>query len=39
MHFLPHRGFHRAVGDFLERERAYVDDAISEMREHSPVKG
>ena len=39
MHFLPHRGFHRAVESFLERERACVDDAISEMREHSPVKG
>ena len=39
MHFLPHRGFHRAVESFLERERACVDDAISEMRERSPVKG
>lgn len=31
MHFLPHPGFARAVGDFLARERAVVGDAIEQL--------
>lgn len=38
MHFIPHAGFARAVGDFLERERAYVGATIDEMRERGPLK-
>ena len=38
MHFIPHKGFARAVGDFLERERAYVGAAIEGMRERGPLK-
>lgn len=38
MHFIPHRGFARAVDDFLARERAYVDAAVEQMRERGPLK-
>ncbi len=38
MHFVAHRGFARAVDDYLQRERAHVDEAIEEMRERGPVK-
>lgn len=38
MHFIPHAGFARAVGEFLERERAHVSATIDEMREHGALK-
>jgi predicted N-acyltransferase len=38
MHFIPHAGFARAVGNFLERERTVVNATIEEMRERGPLK-
>jgi predicted N-acyltransferase len=38
MHYLPHPGFARAVADFLARERAYVDEAVEELRTRSALK-
>ena len=32
MHYLPHRAFARAVERFLDRERAYVEGVVAEMR-------
>jgi predicted N-acyltransferase len=39
MHFLPHRGFARAVARFLERERAHVELAADEMRARQAKNG
>lgn len=38
MHFIPHKGFAHAVGDFLERERRHVDATIDVMRERGALK-
>jgi predicted N-acyltransferase len=38
MHYLPHPGFARAVERFLERESAYVEGVVEEMRVRGPVK-
>jgi predicted N-acyltransferase len=37
-HFLAHPGLARAVGDFLARERAYIDGAVDELSERSALK-
>jgi predicted N-acyltransferase len=38
LHYVPHPAFARAVADFLERERSYVDAAIAELHERSALK-
>jgi uncharacterized protein len=38
MHFLAHPGFAQAVEGFLERERAYVGDVVSELNERSAMR-
>jgi predicted N-acyltransferase len=38
LHYLPHSGFAKAVGDFLERERAHVDAVIAELHDRSALK-
>jgi len=38
MHYLPHSGFATAVADFLQRERAHIDDVVAECRERSALK-
>ncbi|MEO8603652.1 MAG: GNAT family N-acetyltransferase [bacterium] len=37
-HFLAHDGLARAVADFLRRETAYIDDAVSELGDRSALK-
>ncbi len=38
LHYVAHEGFAAAVADFLDRERAYIDDAVGELDEHSALK-
>lgn len=38
LHFVAHAGFADAVERFLRSERAYVEEAIVEMRERGPLK-
>lgn len=37
LHYLPHPAFARAVAEFLDRERAYVDEVIAERHERSAL--
>jgi hypothetical protein len=38
LHFLAHEGLARAVGDFLARERAHIDDVVGFLDERSVIK-
>jgi predicted N-acyltransferase len=38
LHYLPHPGFCRAVADFLEQERRYVEAVIAGLDERSALK-
>jgi predicted N-acyltransferase len=38
LHYLPHPGFAKAVADFLNRERAYIDDVVAELQERRALK-
>jgi predicted N-acyltransferase len=38
MHFLAHEGLARAVGDFLTRERAHIEDVVGFLDERSVLK-
>ena len=38
MHFLTHAGFSQAVERFLDHERVYVDEVITELRVRGPLK-
>ncbi|WP_420558947.1 GNAT family N-acetyltransferase [Tepidicaulis sp.] len=37
-HYIANPGLREAVGDYLERERAYVDQDIEMLGEHSPFR-
>ena len=37
-HFIAHRGLRRAIADYLERERAYVDAAGAQLSELGPYR-
>lgn len=38
LHYLPHPGFAKVVGEFLDRERAHVDAVIAELHDRSAIK-
>lgn len=38
LHYVAHPGFAGAVADFLRRERAYVGDAVDELRQRSALR-
>jgi uncharacterized protein len=38
LHYLPHPGFAKAVAEFLDRERAHVDDVIAGLHDRSALK-
>ncbi|HSQ00775.1 MAG TPA: GNAT family N-acetyltransferase [Candidatus Dormibacteraeota bacterium] len=38
LHFVAHEGLARAVGDFLARERAHIDDVVGFLDERSVIK-
>jgi uncharacterized protein len=38
LHFVAHEGLARAVGDFLARERAHIDDVVGVLDERSAIK-
>jgi predicted N-acyltransferase len=38
LHWIGNPGFRRAVADYLEHERAAVDDEIAELSAHSPFR-
>ena len=37
-HFIAHHGLRRAIADYLERERAYVDAAGEQLSELGPYR-
>lgn len=38
LHYVAHEGFASAVAEFLQRERAYVDDVVDTLHERSALK-
>jgi predicted N-acyltransferase len=37
-HYLPHPGFAEAVAAFLTRERAYIDEVVTELQDRSALR-
>lgn len=38
LHYLPHPGFAKAVAEFVDRERAHVDEVIAGLHDRSALK-